>query len=205
MEEKLEMINAKQAFLLPLRAAHCVTATVLQHPCRTSAQDQHRSCGELMSLPAWACPVPVAVWEPLPFSRASSAVPALAWCAWWQAGGQRLPSEAWVSKQGADGTAWTCRVGMSPRSPCSRRSQRGFLHHPYARWQHITLLCCWAGFKVTNTPRMQRPAIFSLHRKEKPASGVGSVRVRILPTPQAHLFSLKRGALPFQRAMKTLQ
>lgn len=209
------MINVKQAFTPPLRAAHCVTAPVLQRPCRTLAQDQQlelRTAPDtLISLPARRGVTACSYHAPSPFISGELCSPcACLMCVMaGSSAASSFPRRRCLRRResagrGADGTAGTCHAEMSLRSPRSRRRQQGFLHRLYARWQHITLLCCWAGVKVANTSNTQPSAKFSQHGKEKTASDVESLRVRILPTPQAHLFSLK-GAFPFQRAMKTLQ
>lgn len=75
----------------------------------------------------------------------------------------------WVSKQGS----WRhCRDGPHRDVPlqwhsfCSCKNQQGFLHHLYTRWQHIMLLCSWAGFKEANTCNVQQSRIQSVEKRK---------------------------------------
>lgn len=108
-----------------------------------------------------------------PRSPARAAAPVLACFASSRAEGHcpvcRFLPEMWVSRQGSwrhcrDGPRWD--VPLQWRSLCSRRSHQGILHHFYTRWQHITLLCSWSGFKGTNAYLMQHSAEFSQYRSD---------------------------------------
>lgn len=78
--------------------------------------------------------------------------------------GQVSPRDVSQQARKADGIAGMGHAEMDVplqwRSLCSRRSHPGFLHHLYTRWQHITLLCSWSGFKGTNACKMQHSAEF---------------------------------------------
>lgn len=174
MQEKLEMINVRQTFILPLKAAHLHEWLCNSH--KVSASLQHLMAGwtrwllttvnMYICIPVWMFPAPLPSLPVLRQVLQFHFLPAPHHNSFFHQSG--FLCKTWVGKK----CSWRhCRDGsrrdvpLQWRSLCSYRSQQGFLHQLYSRWQRITLLCSWTVLKEANTYNVRQSVEFSEYRK----------------------------------------